>query len=215
MTAYFIFIPIGYLIGAIPFGLVATWLAKRVDVRNYGSGKTGMTNVMRTAGVKVGVAVILLDMGKAVLAIALPIAFADTPGADAGAGLAALVGHIWPVYVGFRGGRGIGPGWGGLFMFHPLAGVIATAIGIPIVLMSRYVSLGSLAGAVSGAIVIIVFATVDIVPLEYMWYGVVGAALIVYKHRDNIVRLLRGQERKLGAAAQPVPGQAEGSKQAS
>jgi glycerol-3-phosphate acyltransferase PlsY len=209
VTAYFIFIPIGYLIGAIPFGLVATWLTKRVDVRNYGSGKTGMTNVMRTAGVKVAVAVLLLDMGKAVLAIALPIIFADTPGAEAGAGLAALVGHIWPVYVGFRGGRGIGPGWGGLFMLHPLAGVIATAIGIPVVLISRYVSLGSLVGATSGAAAIVVFATVDIVPMEYIWYGIIGATLIVYKHRDNVGRLLRGEERKIGVAAQPVPGQTE------
>jgi glycerol-3-phosphate acyltransferase PlsY len=214
VTAYFIFIPIGYLIGAIPFGLVATWLTKRVDVRDFGSGKTGMTNVMRTAGVKVGVVVLLLDMGKAVLAIALPIIFADTPGADAGAGLAALVGHIWPVYVGFRGGRGIGPGWGGLFMFHPLAGVIATGIGVPLVLVTRYVSLGSLVGAVSGAIVILVFALVGIVPFEYMFYGIIGATLIVYKHRDNIVRLLRGEERKLGVAARPVSGRAKGTETA-
>lgn len=212
MTAYFIFIPIGYLIGAIPFGLLATWLIKRVDVREYGSGKTGMTNVIRTAGVKVGVAVLLLDMGKAVLVIALPIAFADTPGADAGAGLAALVGHIWPVYVGFRGGRGIGPGWGGLFMLHPFAGVIATAVGLPIVLVTRYVSLGSLVGAVSGAIAIIAFAVADIVPAEYMWYGIIGATLIVFRHRDNVGRLVRGEERKLGAAAQPAPGQSKGPK---
>ncbi|MDA1188100.1 MAG: glycerol-3-phosphate 1-O-acyltransferase PlsY [Chloroflexi bacterium] len=197
MIDYFIFVPIGYLIGSIPFGYVVVRFVLRKDVRQIGSGKTGMTNVIRAAGTKVGILVLLLDMAKSVVAIALPIAFVDTPGADVGAGLAALIGHIWPLYIGFKGGSGVAPGWGGLFMLWWLPGLIGTAIGIPLVYLTRHVSVGSLVGATSGALSIIVFAALGYVPTEYMWYGIIGAPLIVLRHRGNISRLLRGEERKI------------------
>ena len=84
----------------------------RVDVRETGSGKTGMTNVIRVSGKKVGLAVLILDMSKAMIAIALARIFTDTPGAESAAGLAAIIGHMFPVFAGFRGGRAISTGWG-------------------------------------------------------------------------------------------------------
>ena len=119
MIAYLVMIPIGYLLGAIPFGLILGKLFRGVDVREYGSGKTGMTNVMRTAGVLPALLSLALDMGKAVLAVVLARAFFDSRGAEAAAAIAAVMGHNWPVFVGFRGGRGTAPGWG--CADHPVA----------------------------------------------------------------------------------------------
>ena len=213
MTAaeYVLFIAVGYVIGSVPFGLLAARLASGVDVREFGSGKTGMTNVIRTSGRRVGAAVLLLDMSKAVVAIALArYAYGAEPGVHAAAGLAALVGHNFPVFAGFRGGRGIASGWGGLFIFTPWSGLIATAVGIPVVALTRYVSLGSLAGATAGAVSLIVFAATGMVETEYMWYGIVGAPLVLARHHDNVVRLINGTERKLGAPKQPDEGRGAG-----
>lgn len=204
VVEYVAFIAIGYLIGSVPFGLIAARLASGVDVRDFGSGKTGMTNVVRTSGKRVGAAVLLLDMSKAVIAIALARVFTDPAGIQSAAGLAALVGHNFPVFAGFRGGRGIATGWGGLFIFTPWAGLVATAVGVPLVAFSRYVSLGSIVGATAGAVSLIVFAATDVVDTDFMWYGIIGAPMVVIRHHDNILRLIRGQERKLGAKTAPV-----------
>ena len=194
-----IFVPIGYVLGSIPFGLIAGYIFGAGDIRRVGSGKSGMTNVMRTVGYKVGAAVLFLDMGKAVGTIALTrYGFDAFEGAVAGAGLAALCGHIWPVFSGFKGGRGVATGWGGLIILSPISGLAATVLGLSIVGLTRYVSLASITSAVSGSVILIVLAAVGREPFSYMWYGIIGAPLIVYLHRDNIGRLLRGEERKLG-----------------
>ena len=215
VAEYVIFIAVGYLIGSVPFGLIASRLASGVDVRDFGSGKTGMTNVIRTSGKKVGIAVLLLDMSKAVIAIAVVIAFSDTPGLQSAAGLAALLGHNFPVFAGFRGGRGIATGWGGLFILSPWAGLIATGVGVPLVFASKYVSLGSIVGATSGCVALIALAATGVIETDFMWYGIVGAPAVVIRHYDNILRLMRGEERKLGSKAEPVstqqPAQTTGS----
>ncbi len=202
-----IFIPIGYALGSVPFGLISGYIFGAGDIRRVGSGKSGMTNVMRTVGYKVGVVVLFLDMGKSVGAIALTrYGFDAFDGAVAGAGLAALVGHVWPVFSGFKGGRGVAPGWGGLIIISPISGIAATVLGLSIVGLTRYVSLASITSAVSGSVILIVLAALGQEPFHYMWYGMIGAPLIVYLHRDNIGRLLRGEERKLG---QRVPTEGE------
>ncbi len=206
MTDYLAFVPIGYLLGSVPFGIIAGRVFGRVDIRRYGSGKTGMTNVMRTVGAPAAALVLLLDMGKSIVAVVLARMFSDTAGVEAAAGLAALVGHIWPAFAGFKGGRGTAPGWGGLIILSPFAGLVASVIGVATVGLSRYVSLGSLLGSSTGAIMIVVLSAVEFEPLGYIWYGAIGGPLVVILHRGNISRLLKGQERKMGQPAEQPHG---------
>ena len=100
-----------------------------------------------------------------------------------------------------EGGRGTASGWGGLLILSPIAGLIATVIGVSLVGLTRYVSLGSIAAAALGSVVLIVLAMVGFEPLAYSWYGIIGGTLIVVRHRDNIQRLLNGTERKIGHKA--------------
>ena len=202
MIGYLLLTPVGYLLGSLPFGILAGWLVKRVDIRDYGSGKTGMTNVLRTIGAPAAVAVLLLDMGKVILAVTLARVFFDSPGIEAATALGAVVGHCWPVFVGFRGGRGTAPGLGGLLILSPLAGLIVIVIALPLIAVTRYVSAGSLVGAALGGLILVVLSSIGHAPLEYIWFGVVGSLLILARHKDNILRLVSGQERKLGKAAE-------------
>ena len=201
---YMILVPVGYLIGSIPFGLLVGRLVSGVDIRDYGSGMIGMTNVLRTAGKGAAVCVLLLDMGKGVVAVAIARYFFDSPGVEAAAALAVIFGHNWPVFIGFRGGRGTASGWGALLILSPVAGIVATIIGLLLVAITRYVSLGSVTAAALGSVAIVVLAVsgdlpvIGDVPLVYTWYGVIGGSLIVLRHRDNIKRLLNGTERKMG-----------------
>ena len=202
MIEYLVMVPIAYLIGSIPFGLLAGKLVAKVDIREYGSGKIGMTNVLRTAGITTAAVVLLLDMGKTVAGVVIARLLFDSGGVEAAAALAVIFGHNWPVFIGFRGGRGTASGWGGLLILSPIAGVIATVVGVLLVGLTRYVSLGSIAAAALGSAVLIVLAVFyDPVPLVYSWYGIIGGTLIVVRHRDNIQRLLNGTERKIGRKA--------------
>ena len=191
MTDYLILVPLAYLLGSVPFGLVAGRLVANVDVRDYGSGKIGMTNVLRTSGKTAAAVVLLLDMGKGVLAVFIARLFFDSYGVEAAAALAVIFGHNWPVFIKFRGG---------LLILSPIAGLIATLIGLSLVAFTRYVSLGSIMAASLGSVALIVLAVLGWEPLAYSWYGVVGGTLIVVRHWDNIRRLLDGTERKIGQA---------------
>ena len=201
---YIILALVGYLLGSIPFGLIAGRLVHKVDVRKYGSGSTGMTNVWRTVGWPAATIVLLLDMGKSALAVVLATVFTSSPGVEAAAALAALIGHSWPVFSGFKGGKGTAPGWGGLLILSPIAGLVASVLGMGTAVITRWVSLGSLVGASTGAAVATALWLVGSQPPAYAWYGIVATALIVARHRDNIGRLARGQERKLGQPADGI-----------
>jgi len=195
---YLLFVPAGYLLGSVPFGLIVGLLFRGIDVRKYGSGSTGMTNVLRTIGPPAAGLVLLLDMGKCVLAIALARILTDSTGIEAAAGLFVIIGHIWPLFSGLKGGKGTATGWGGLLYLSPVSGLVATVVGLSILATSRYVSLGSMLSAVSGTITLIVLYALGVGPLAYVWYGLGGSLLIIASHRDNIGRLLKGQERRLG-----------------
>lgn len=201
MIDYLVIVPISYLLGSIPFGLIAGKLVKHVDIRSYGSGTTGMTNVLRTVGRRAAAVVLLLDMGKAVLAVVVARLFFDSTGAEVAGALTVLVGHNWPVFIRFRGGRGTASGWGGLLILSPYSGLVALLVGVPVIALTRYVSLGSLTATLLGSLAIIVLAATGHAPLVYTWFGAVGGLLVVARHRDNIQRLISGTERKLGQRA--------------
>ncbi len=194
-----ILILVCYLLGSIPFGLIAGKLFRRIDVREHGSGSTGMTNVIRTVGFPVGALVLLLDMGKGVGSIALARYGLDAPeAAQAAAGLAAIAGHNWPVFIGFRGGRGTATGWGSLLLLWPIAGLVASVVGLSLVALTRYVSLGSVTATLVGCALLAAMCLIGAAPMGFIWFAAIGCAFVVGKHRGNIERLLKGEERKLG-----------------
>ena len=204
MMAYLLFAVVGYLLGSVPFGVIAGKVSGGVDIRRYGSGSTGMTNVLRTVGVRAAALVLLLDMSKSVAAIFLARVLTDSQGVEVAAALASIAGHNWPVFAGFKGGRGSSTGWSGLIVLSPVSGLVAALVGVPIVAITRYVSLGSILAATSGCIVLIALAVAGHEPMAYIWFALIGGPVVVASHRSNIARLLRGQESKLGQPAQEI-----------
>ena len=200
---YILAITIGYFMGAIPFGLVIGWLRRGVDVRDYGSGATGVANVTRTAGKAAGVLVFMLDVGKGAVVAIVARAIIGWGGigwyaAAGAAGFAAMVGHSWSVYIKFRGGRGVTVGVGALLGMYWPVGLAGLGVFFIVVVFTKYVSLASMTAASSSIWISIPLVALDILPIEYLIFSIVGTSLIVFRHRDNIKRLIAGTERKAG-----------------
>jgi glycerol-3-phosphate acyltransferase PlsY len=204
-------IMLGYLIGAIPIGLIVGKMARGVDIRDHGSGKMGSTNVLRTLGVKAGILVLLADCGKGIAAVLLAglifgsghvIAINDfdisVNSARAVAGFAAVVGHTWPIYIGFKGGRGVSTYSAALFALSPMYTLFPFALAMVILASWRYVSLASLIGVAASVVVMACLVALDKQPGGFLVYTVLGSALVIFSHRDNIARLRAGTERRLG-----------------
>ncbi|MBS2029809.1 MAG: glycerol-3-phosphate 1-O-acyltransferase PlsY [Deltaproteobacteria bacterium] len=183
-----------YLLGAIPFGLVLGKALGGVDVRAAGSGNIGATNVARTAGKKIGALVLLLDALKALLPVLLAKKlFPDDVVLHAAVGAAAVLGHVFPIYLKFRGGKGVASAMGALLGLAPLATLGALVLFGIVYAATRLVSLGSLLGA--ALTVVLTFALGYPRPYAYCALGI--ALLIVVRHQGNIARMLRGNENKL------------------
>ena len=198
---YAVVLPLAYLFGSIPWGYFFLHWRRGVDIRDYGSGRIGVSNVLRTGGGRVAALVLLLDLSKSVLIVLLARELIGTTTAEVTAGLLALLGHNWPVFLKFRGGRGIVTGLGGLSVMAPIAAAIAAVVFIPTTLLSRYLSLGSITGVVVASLSLLALTLLGVYSSTYAWYGFVGGAIIIWQHRDNIQRLLRGTERRLGNPA--------------
>jgi len=204
---------IGYLLGSIPFGVLIGRRAAGVDIRQYGSGRMGTANVLRTAGKRAAVLAACLDILKGALAVVFAGLIVGESYLLIGdyalgmlsvqvlAGLVAIVGHIWPVFLRFKGGRGVATFFGGLIALWPV-GLMAAAFGgvvlISAVALTRYASLGSISGAVGTCAILVLLTMMNGFPIEYLAYTSIGAVLIIVMHRDNIARLISGKERKLG-----------------
>jgi len=200
----------GYLIGAIPIGYLLTRRQAKVDVTAYGSGKVGATNVLRTAGRKSAVMVAGMDILKGVLAVVLAGLIVGrgylvvgnfgfgTLVAQVLAALAAVVGHNWSIFLGFKGGRGVATFFGGLVALCPIAAIVGGEIIVIGAGLTSYVSLGSIAGVVGAYAILVPLTIMNGFPLEYLFYTLVGSVIIIVMHRDNIGRLMAGKERKLG-----------------
>jgi glycerol-3-phosphate acyltransferase PlsY len=205
---------VGYLLGSIPSGLlIGRWLAG-VDIRQFGSGRTGATNAMRSLGARGFALTFAADAGKAVLAVLIARALAPDAlelRAEAVAALGAIVGHNWSIFIGFGGGRGVATSFGAMAMLYwpgALVGLVAAAI---LIGTTRYVSLGSLGGTIVGLIVAIGAVLAGAQPIVLAELALAVAALVIWQHRDNIQRLLAGTERRIGQRTEPRP---EGSRPA-
>ncbi len=191
------FVAFAYLLGSIPFGIVVARLFDRsVDLRNVGSGNIGATNVARAVGKAAGLLTILLDAGKAVLAMALASVFLkDRPELWLSlVALAAFLGHLFPVYLKFRGGKGVATALGIVVFLSPAAAALLVALFALVVFFTRYVSLGSL-GAALALPPLMAFLTGS---RPYVALSLAMALLVFLAHRENIRRLASGRERRFG-----------------
>jgi glycerol-3-phosphate acyltransferase PlsY len=187
-----------YLAGSIPMGVLVARFAGGPDPRTIGSGRTGGTNALRALGRKWAAVVVTGDLLKGALPVLVARAVtAGDPLVETLCAAAAVAGAIWSIFAGFRSGRGVGTGVGTMLVIQPLALLLATPIFIGVILLTRYVSLGSLLGSAAMLPVMLLFlAVAPGTPLWYVLYAAVGAGFIWLAHSDNIDRLIHGQERK-------------------
>lgn len=193
---------IGYLLGAIPFGLLIGRLTRGIDLREYGSHRTGATNALRTLGLRAAAAVFLLDVAKGVAAVLVARAlFGADPLAEwlaAIAGFAAIVGHNWSVFIRFTGGRGVATSAGALGAMSPLTILVLAPVVVGIMWRSRYVSLGSISGGLLAPVITGMLALADLASVPAVAYALGSGLLVTAAHADNIARLRAGTERKIG-----------------
>jgi glycerol-3-phosphate acyltransferase PlsY len=183
---------LGYLLGSIPFGLILTRLSGAGDLRQIGSGNIGATNVLRTGRKGVAAATLLLDAAKGFAAVS--IAEAIWPGTGVLASAAAFLGHVYPVWLKFRGGKGVATMMGIVLALYWPSALVYAVIWLGLLALLRFSSLAGMAAAVSAPVSAAFFSAFDIVlPLLAL------ALLVLWKHRDNIDRLLNGTEPKVGA----------------
>jgi len=196
MTSLILVVAAAYLIGSIPFSYLVARLWRGIDVRTIGSGNVGATNVMRSAGRAAGLLAFALDFLKGSAAAALGLRLGGAP-FGAAAATAAVIGHMFPVWLRFQGGKGVATGAGAFLPMAPAAtGCALLAFGL-VTAATRYVSLGSIVGALGLAVLAFVFGA----PAPVVAAAALCASLIVWKHRGNIRRLARGTERRTGSRA--------------
>lgn len=212
---------LAYLIGSVSFAIIVSRIGAQDDVRKYGSGNAGMTNILRNYGKKMAALTAVGDFGKALVAVALGrmiFGLMDVHQFDGGyaAGLFVILGHLFPLYFGFRGGKGVLTSLGVLLMLNPLVFLICLVLLLPVVFITKIVSLTVCIGYIAAPIVTLV---VDAFPrglrgasLAFDFFFVICIAFLgVIMHRKNIVRLLNGTEYKFGQKKPVEPG--EGGKQ--
>ena len=186
---------IAYLLGSVPNGLLLCRAIWHIDIREHGSRNIGATNVYRTLGKGPGALVFLLDFLKGFLAVYIAMRLVGTPLALVLGGIAAILGHSASVFLRFKGGKGVATGLGVIAMLMPAVTGVVFLAWLVIVLVTRYVSLGSIVGAALVPVLAFFFGC----PTEYTVFGVLAAVLVIVRHHTNITRLLNGTESKIKA----------------
>lgn len=197
MTSSTLAIICAYLIGSVPFALLLARRWGAADLRTFGSGNLGAANVLRASGIRAGVLVAVLDVAKGAASVALAMRLSDGRLAPAAAGFAAVVGHIYPVWLKFKGGKGVATACGVFSLLTPLALPPSLVVFLITVWLTKYISLGSILATI--ALPSIAYATgASAATLAAAW---ATAALIVLRHRSNVARLVGGTERRIGVRA--------------
>lgn len=193
-TVYIVFITASYLLGSVPTGIVISRLAGKGDPRKSGSGNIGATNVGRTAGRLAGILTLAGDVLKGAVPVFLAATYYPESLFVSLVGLAAFLGHIFPVYLGFRGGKGVATGLGVMVVICPVATLLSAAVFGVVAYFKRYVSLASMVAAAA----LPVFFSFFPKGRDYVGMAVVVAVLVIWKHKDNIKRLVAGTENRIG-----------------
>ncbi len=193
-----ILVGLAYLAGSIPFGVLVARLTGAPDPRTTGSGRTGGTNALRAMGRRRAAVVVIGDILKGVVPVLVARLLTGDPALEAACGVAAVIGAARSIFLGLHGGRGVATGVGTMLVIQPLAVFLAAPVFVVVILVTRYVSLGSLLGsaAMIPAVALVFLVLNGTVPAAYLLYAVAGAAVVWIAHADNIERLLHGTERK-------------------
>ena len=191
----FIAILISYLIGSIPSGFLLTKYVMRKDVRKYGSGNIGATNVARVMGIKSGILVAVFDILKGYLGVLVGQAIlgSNLSAAILFVAIAAIAGHDWSIFLGFSGGKGVATTFGVILRLYPLAFLIYALIWLLLVFTTRYVSLGSILGSMSLPFTLYFSSYAG----KHVFFAVLLSLFVMYTHRENIKRLLNGEENRM------------------
>lgn len=184
-----------YVIGSIPNGLILGRYFWQIDLREHGSKNIGATNAYRTLGAGPAALIFILDLLKGILGVWFGLYFVADPLAMILGGIAAIIGHNWSVFLKFTGGKGVATGLGVIAMLMPQVTVIVFVTWCIIVYFTRYVSLGSVVAAALVPVCAYLFGT----PIEYLYFSVLAATFVIYRHKVNIKRLLAGNENKIKA----------------
>ena len=185
---------VSYLLGSINTSIIVSKILIGDDIRNYGSGNAGATNTLRTVGKKGAALVVLGDVLKTVVAILVAKIISHDPSAVYIAGIGAVIGHNFPVYFNFRGGKGIVVSAVAILFADVVLGIVTVCFALAVMAVSKYVSLGSILGAVLFVIMALIFKTTD---TTFVVFAAMLALLAIFMHRTNISRLIKGEESKL------------------
>ncbi len=202
-----------YLLGSVSFSVLIVRLLQGLDVRTVGSGNAGATNVLRAAGRKAGVIVLALDVAKGVTAVAVPRALDASPSVVGGAAVAVVLGHVFPVFFGFRGGKGVATSAGALGTLAPAAMALGLVVFVLVVAWKRYVSLGSIVTAALLPLLVVLCQRLGWVKGNDTWLVVPAAAIaliVIARHARNLRRLRQGTEPRLGERRSGPAEEAEG-----
>lgn len=189
---YYLLAPAAYLLGSVPAGIVVSRALGKQDPRESGSGNIGATNVVRTSGKFAGILTLLGDVFKGALPAFLALWLCPEPVFVSIVSLAAFLGHVFPIYLKFKGGKGVATALGVMAVIAPLATALSACAFVIVVLLKRFVSLGSIISAALLPVFIIYFGS-----RAYALLGAVIAAIVIIKHKDNIKRLVAGKENRL------------------
>ncbi|MBA7650875.1 Glycerol-3-phosphate acyltransferase [subsurface metagenome] len=192
---------IGYFLGSIPSGYLIGKLLKKIDIRDFGSGNVGFANALRVLGLFPGLLVLTIDIAKGVVSVYLGILLAPllgfAPQVTGGiSGLLSILGHNWPIFLKFRGGKGVAVTAGVFLILTPLPFLFSALTMVGVIVLTRYVSLGSMTAV--GSLPFFIWFWMPSKAQFCLALSIVGASLILFRHRSNIERLLRGKERKIG-----------------
>ena len=189
---------LGYLFGSFPSGYLAGRIIKGIDIRSLGSGSTGATNVLRHIGKRAAITVFLIDVSKGFLSILLAKYFLLNDSWQVAIGLSTLIGHIWPVWLNWKGGKAVATGLGVFLGLSWQVGLTTLGIFIVMIILFRIVSLASLTAAFALPLIMLLSFKTSNFSLPFLVISLLAMALVIWRHRENIVRLIRGKEPKIG-----------------
>ena len=189
---------LGYLFGSFPSGYLAGRIAKGIDIRSLGSGSTGATNVLRHIGKRAAITVFLLDLFKGVLSILLAKYFLLNDSWQVAIGLSTLIGHIWPIWLNWKGGKAVATGLGIFLGLSWQVGLATLGIFIVMITLFRIVSLASVSAALALPLIMFLSFSNSNFSLPFLIISLLAMTLVIWRHRENIVRLIKGKEPRIG-----------------